>query len=82
MMTDPISDMLTHIRNAVRIEPHYVLAMHNLAVAHLELGQLRRAAYWLNRATGLDGSQPRMRRLEARLRWLRLKRWARGVLGR
>ncbi|QNN22595.1 tetratricopeptide repeat protein [Planctomycetales bacterium ZRK34] len=56
-------------RDAVRTDENFALAMHNLAIAHQQLGQLARARYWALRALDLDPTDATMRRLCKRLRF-------------
>lgn len=56
-------------RQAVRQDENYTLAMHNLVLAHMEMGQRRRAKYWLGRALALQPSDTRLRKLQTRLWW-------------
>jgi len=55
-------------RAALRVDPLFVPAMRQLAAAHFQLRQLRRAGYWLDRARLHQPEDSRLRRLRRRLR--------------
>ncbi len=61
-------------RKTLKLTPHDLPTMHNLILAHLHLSQLRRASYWLGRATKLDPQQSDTRRLRAHLWCAQLRR--------
>jgi len=61
-------------RQAVRVDKRYTLAMRNLAMAHLELGELTRSRYWVERALGHCPDEPHLRHLLTRLRMKMFKR--------
>ena len=65
-------------RQVLRIEPHCVAALHNLALAWLELGSTRRAAACVRRGLLIDPQDEGLRRIRSRL-WLAQ---AMGVLDR
>lgn len=58
---------MEHARRAVRMEPTLVAAMHNLAMAHLQLGNWRRARYWVRHALRVSPDDAPLRRLRVRL---------------
>ncbi len=62
-------------RRALKLTPGNALAMHNLAFAYVEEGQLRRAAYFHRRAAALRTGDPMVRRLGHRIRRIRLAAW-------
>jgi hypothetical protein len=47
--------------------------MHNLALAHMQLNQFRRARYWIRRAAVIDGEDPKLRHLTTRLTVLAIR---------
>ncbi len=55
-------------RRAVRLRPDFVPPMHNLAVAHLRRGEVRRARYWVRHGLTIDADDPGLRRLRTHLR--------------
>ncbi len=57
-----------HCRRAVKLDDQFLLAMHNLTVASMQLGQWRHASYWLNRAKKISAKDRRMRSLRRELR--------------
>ncbi len=59
-------------RASLKHDPANVLAAHNLVLAHLATGQLKRAAAWLRRAQRLAPFNPRLGLLRRRLRHARL----------
>jgi len=87
---------MEHARRALILQPRFVPAMHNLALAHLRLSQWMRARYWVRQATRIDPDDAPLRRLRLLLRlhsvagvavWGGRKagacaRWSKGVLTR
>ncbi|MEL7473302.1 MAG: tetratricopeptide repeat protein [Planctomycetota bacterium] len=67
-------------REALRLDPRFVPAMHNLAVASLASGRWLRARFWARSASRLAPDEPSLRRLRLRLRlqvFVEVARWAR-----
>lgn len=58
---------VTQCRRSIRISPQNTQAMAHLVRAHLGLGQLRRASYWLRRGTRTRPQDMNLRRLRRRL---------------
>ena len=81
LMAGRLRDGIRNCRRALRIDPGYTLAMHNLVIAHMELRELGRARYWLRRAMETAGDEPRLRRLQTRLGWLRVRKLLRTLVG-
>ncbi len=54
---------------ALRIDPEYVPAMHNVALALMRDGRWLKARKWVNRARAIDADDPSLRRLRAKL-WM------------
>jgi len=50
-------------RRAIRADRRYTLAMHNLAMANLQLGRWRRALAWTRRGLAVDPLDKRLKRL-------------------
>lgn len=55
-------------RSVLKLDPRFVPAMHNLAVAHVHEGQLRRARYWVAQGLRADPDDSALKRLRLRLR--------------
>ncbi len=53
---------------ALRIQPKYMLAMHNLAMAYLAKRDLPRAKAWLREALDIAPDDPQLKQLQNRLR--------------
>lgn len=62
-------------RRALRLDAMNLGLIQNTALANLVLGRLRRAAFWLDRATTLNPADPRTLGLAAKLKLARLKRF-------
>lgn len=87
---------MEHARRALILQPRFVPAMHNLALAHLRMNQWMRARYWVRQATRIDPDDAPLRRLRLLMRlhsvagvglWMArvagvCGRWAWGVLTR
>ncbi len=61
-------------RRAVALDGDFTLAMHNLVVANIQRGNLRRARYWLAKARQVDPRDHRLRRLGRKLRAVTINR--------
>ncbi len=59
---------MEHARRALILQPRFVPAMHNLALAHLRLSQWMRARYWVRQATRIDPDDAPLRRLRLLMR--------------
>ena len=55
-------------RAALRLDPRFVAAMHNLAVSSVHDGRWMRARYWVKQAMGIDPDDAALRRLRLKLR--------------
>lgn len=81
-----IEDGIADARAALERDAGLLAAMHNLALANLELGRWLRARYWVRRARQVDPDDPPLRRLRLKLRvraLAELARWMwRVTLGR
>lgn len=55
-------------REAIRRDESHPAALHNMALAHLQLGQCRRAWWWLGRALEADPEDGSLRRMRLILR--------------
>ncbi len=71
---------LEHCLDAIRLRPDYVVAMHNAAVAHVQIAQWYDAKTMLRRALRFDPHNEQARRLLNRL-WLhRLRHYGRKLV--
>ncbi len=68
MMMGRVTDGVRQCRRALKLAPHHAQAIRNLVIAHLELGQVRRAGYWLDRLTRVQPGDAQARRLRFKLR--------------
>lgn len=66
-------------RALLKLDPRFVPAMHNIAVAHVHEGQPKRARYWVTQALRVDPDDAALRRLRLRLRLSVLADVARGI---
>lgn len=64
---------LRHCLEAVRFKPDYVVAMHNAAVAYVQMGQWRQARRILQRALRTDPKNAPVRKLRSKLWRLRVR---------
>jgi tetratricopeptide (TPR) repeat protein len=55
-------------RAALRIQPKYMLAMHNLALAYISRKDFTRARFWLREAFDIAPDDPQLKQLQTRLR--------------
>ncbi|MBL0926885.1 MAG: tetratricopeptide repeat protein [Phycisphaerales bacterium] len=55
-------------RKALRLDPAHVPALHNMALAHVQDRQWRRARYYLTQAQAIDRDDPALRRLAMTIR--------------
>lgn len=62
-------DGIRDCRDALKIDPRNVLAMHNISLASLEQGRLRRARYWLHKAMAIRADDAGLRQLRGRVNW-------------
>lgn len=69
-------------RRAVKLDDKLTLAMHNLTLANLQLGNLRRAIYWLKRARRVDKRDRRLIDLRRKLRVIVVRQNLSALLGR
>lgn len=66
-------------RRALGLEPRFLPAIHNLALAYLEQGQWTRSWYWVRQGLSVHSDDAPLRRLRVRLRLVALTsglRWA------
>ena len=70
-------------RQALRLDPACTAAMHNLTLAHLQLGQYRRARYWLKQVLRQgEAGDAQLRQLQTKVLWATLKQAARRIFRR
>lgn len=63
-----IADGIDEARRALALQPRFVPAMHNLALAHLREHRWVRARYWVRQALRIEPDDPALRRLRLKLR--------------
>lgn len=63
-----ITDGIDEARRALALQPRFVPAMHNLALAHLREHRWVRARYWVRQALRIEPDDPALRRLRLKLR--------------
>ena len=67
MMMGRIDAGIRECRRSLKVEPHHPQAMLCLAIAHLDLKEVRKAAYWINHARRLEPDRSHLRQLRYRL---------------
>ena len=76
-MMDRIDEGIRHCRCALRLRPDYTLAMYNLALAHMQKGQILWARRYVKRALIVAPHDENVRMLAKKLGltglWARLK---------
>jgi tetratricopeptide (TPR) repeat protein len=77
-----VDEGIVQERWALRIQPKYMLAMHNLALAYLSKRDLTRARFWLREALDITPDDPQLRQLQTRLRLVGVFTVVRRVIGR
>ncbi len=68
LMVGRLDEGIEHARHVLRIQPKFMLAMHNLALAYLQKRDFTRAHYWLHEALDIDPNDAQLARLRTRLR--------------
>jgi len=68
-------------RQSLRLMPQNRLAMHNLCLAYLEAGRLRRARCWLRRAERLAPAEPWLAQIRRRIRLQQLRQFVSAARG-
>ena len=81
-MAGRVDEGIEQARQALRIQPKYMLAMHNLAVAYLTKKDLTRAGFWLREALDIAPDDPQLRQLRTKLRVYSALQWAKDLAGR
>ena len=67
---------IKHCREALKLKPDYVLALYNLSLAHLRIGELDRARRYAARAYMLDPSDESIRGLSRQIGTARPGFWS------
>ncbi len=62
-------------KRALKVQPKYMLAMHNLALAYLTLRDMARARFWLREALDIAPSDAQLRQLRRKIRLTAAVRW-------
>ncbi|HUO06717.1 MAG TPA: tetratricopeptide repeat protein [Phycisphaerae bacterium] len=73
---------IEHAKAALRIQPKYMLAMHNLAMAYMSKRDFTRAKAWLGEALDIAPDDPQLRQLQSRLRLATFRHAISHFLGR
>lgn len=81
-LLDRIDEGLPHCRRALRINPEYPLALYNLALAHMQRGESRRARRCISRALTVAPDDPQIQALSKRLGVMRFWTRLRGLFSR
>ena len=63
-----LDEGIEQARIVLRIQPKFMLAMHNLAMAYLSKKDFTRARYWLREALDIAPEDPQLARFQTRLR--------------
>lgn len=66
--TGQVSEGIDEARRALALQPRFVPAMHNLALAHLRDRRWLRARYWVRQALRIEPEDPAVRRVRLKLR--------------
>lgn len=66
--TGQVTEGIDEARRALSLQPRFVPAMHNLALAHLRERRWVRARYWVRQALRIEPEDPAVRRLRLKLR--------------
>ena len=86
LMAGRTDEGIEHAKQALKIQPKYMLAMHNLTLAYLTKRDFTRARFWLGEALDIAPDEPQLRQLRARVRMARLmaaaRAWPRRLLRR
>jgi len=81
-----IDEGIEQCKLALRSQPKYMLAMHNLALAYRTKGDFVRAQYWLREALDIAPDDPQLRQLRTKLRvgrlWQRVRALPQRMLGK
>ena len=76
-LTGNMQASITHYRRALKLQSKYLNAIHHLIGAHLEIDQVRHAAYWFKRAVQLDPHSKQLHKLHHRLIRATVSVWVR-----
>lgn len=68
LMSGQIDEGIIQCKMALRIQPKYMLAMSNLALAYLEKRDFVRARYWLREAMSIAPDDHQLRKIRRRIR--------------
>ncbi|MFK7883630.1 MAG: tetratricopeptide repeat protein [Phycisphaerales bacterium] len=66
--TGNLAEGIDEARRALALQPRFVPAMHNLALAHLRDRRWVRARFWVHQALRIEPEDPAVRRLRLKLR--------------
>ncbi len=82
LLAGRIDEGIEQAKHALRIQPKYMLAMHNLSLAYITKKDFPRARCWLREAMDIAPDDPQLRQLQVRLRVAVVVHRVRGVLRR
>lgn len=86
LMAGRTDEGIEQARHALRIQPKYMLAMHNLALAYLSKKDFTRARFWLREALDIAPDDAQLKQLRTKVRLAGWVHTARGlprkILGR
>jgi tetratricopeptide (TPR) repeat protein len=68
LLAGRIDEGIEQARAALRVQPKYMLAMHNLALAYISKQDFTRARFWLREAFDIAPDDPQLKQLQTRLR--------------
>jgi tetratricopeptide (TPR) repeat protein len=68
LLAGRIDEGIEQARAALRVQPKYMLAMHNLALAYISKRDFTRARFWLREAFDIAPDDPQLKQLQTRLR--------------
>ena len=67
LLQNRLAEGIEQCRAVLKIQPKYMLAMSNLALAYLSRNDLARARYWLIQAMEIAPEDPQLRQIQSRL---------------
>jgi tetratricopeptide (TPR) repeat protein len=82
LMAGRTDEGIEQAKQALRIQPKYMVAMHNLAMAYLTKRDFVRARFWLREALDIAPHDAELKQLRRRVRVAGLVQAARGLSGK
>ncbi len=80
LLAGRVDEGVEHAKAALRIQPKYMLAMHNLSLAYISKKDFARARCWLKEALDIAPDDPQLRQLQTRLRVATLMHYTRRII--